>query len=168
MAGQGESKASKRRIMAQEKKRRALEMRKVGATYEEIQRALGYKSVCSAWKAVQSALRSMIKEPAEEVRKLELARLDRMFRAYWPKVIQGDIQAGNLVLKIADRRARLLGLDMPVKVAPTDPSGEREWRYEKMSDAELIMEARKRLEKLKPLLLEKDGEQSGDGKHDGR
>jgi AraC-like DNA-binding protein len=36
------------------------------------------------------------------------------------------LQAIDRVVKVSERRARLLGLDMPTKTALTDPSGEKE------------------------------------------
>ncbi len=37
------------------------------------------------------------------------------------------IQAVRLLKEIEERRAKLLGLDMPIKTAPTDPTGQREY-----------------------------------------
>lgn len=40
------------------------------------------------------------------------------------KDVAPKLQAMDRILKIMERRAKLLGLDMPTKIAPTDPSGE--------------------------------------------
>jgi hypothetical protein len=50
----------------------------------------------------------------------------------------GDTQATAIILKIQERRARLLGLDMPTKIAPTTPDGEAAYNLPSISDAELI------------------------------
>lgn len=47
----------------------------------------------------------------------------------------GDPRYLQALLGIQERRAKIFGIDAPSKVAPTDPSGERE--YGKMTDAEL-------------------------------
>lgn len=47
----------------------------------------------------------------------------------------GDPRYMNVLLGIQERRAKILGIDAPQKVAPTDPSGEKP--YTAMSDAEL-------------------------------
>ena len=53
------------------------------------------------------------------------------------------LQAIDKVLKISERRSRLLGLDMPTKVAATDPSGEKE-ASSNLSRMEIIGELKKR------------------------
>jgi len=118
----------------------AARLRADGANYDEIAREMGYGSAASAWKAVDRALRATVAEPAARVRTIELARLDillweawKVLRARHIVVNQGRVvldpdsgqplhdhgpvlQAIDRVLKIQERRARLLGLDAPVKV----------------------------------------------------
>ena len=98
-----------------EKQRQALELRKAGATFEQIARQLGYANAGGAYKIVQAALRDTVQQPADEVRQLELERLDAMLRALWPAAIQGKWLAVDRCLLIMDRRARLLGLDAPTR-----------------------------------------------------
>jgi hypothetical protein len=97
-----------------ERRRQALELRKAGYGFEEIGRALGL-STAGAYKVVQTALKATYREPADDVRKLELERLDRLTRGLWPRAIQGETEAIDRVLKLMTRRARLLGLDEPEK-----------------------------------------------------
>jgi hypothetical protein len=104
-----------------------LELRKAGASFDEISSTLGYRGKSGAYQAVISALRRTLQEPADEVRKLELTRLDRAQRTAWERMLHGDLDALGKVLKVMERRARLLGLDAPTKVAPTDPRGEHEY-----------------------------------------
>ena len=40
---------------------------------------------------------------------------------------EGSQTAVDRILRIMERRAKLLGLDAPTKIAPTDPSGEHEY-----------------------------------------
>jgi len=123
MPKSGEPRTSVRRLRAAEKQKRALEMRIEGAAYEEIRAELGYRSRSGAHKAVMSALRKMLREPADTVRELELQRLDRILRPMMQLAITGDAAAVDRVLKVMDRRAKLLGLDAPTKSALTDPEG---------------------------------------------
>jgi len=44
---------------------------------------------------------------------VELRRLDKALNAIWNKVLEGDPLAIDRMLKIMERRARLLGLDTP-------------------------------------------------------
>ena len=132
--GQGESATSPRRLEAIEKQRQALELRRAGATYEEIARAVGYgTSRSAAYKAVMSAIHRVLQEPAEAVLVLELQRLDKLQMAIWSKAMAGDEKAIGRVLEIMGRRARLLGIDQPRRIditarirelagdAPVDP-----------------------------------------------
>ena len=126
-----ESKTSKRRIKAVERQRAALELRKTGATYQEIADQLRYQGSSGAYKSVMSALKRTLQEPARDVRLLELIRLDDLYAAVY-QMIQQSIEdseplpliAVDRCLKIMDRRAKLLGLDAPAKLQVAD------WRRE--------------------------------------
>ena len=96
---------------AAERALQALELRKAGASYESIARHCGYASRSGAYQAVQRELRRTMQEPAEDVRQLELARLDDLYRAMAPKALKGDTWSVDRCLKIMERRALLLGLD---------------------------------------------------------
>jgi len=116
MAGRGVSMASVQTITAAERQRQALELRKGGVDYQTIANRLGYKWPSGAHKAVMSALKAVIREPAEDVLALELARLDALFFTLWPKARAGDTAAIDRVLRIMERRAKYLGLDAPIKI----------------------------------------------------
>lgn len=106
------NKQGARRINAMVKAAQALELRKAGASYRQIKETVGYRHTSSAQAAVKAALKYMLQEPTDEVRAMEASRLDSLLMAVWPAAIKGDMQAMDRVLKIMDRRARLLGLDM--------------------------------------------------------
>ena len=112
-----ESKTSQRRLRAADRQRQALELRKAGVSFEEIARSLGYAGPSSSYRAVMSALKRTLQEPADEVRKLELVRLDRAQRIAWERMLQGDLEALGKVIKVMERRAKLLGIDAPQKLA---------------------------------------------------
>ena len=94
---------------------KALDLRLSGASYRQIGQQLGVSHV-QAFRDVQRVLREVVSEPAEAVRRVELARLDRLMRAHWSAAIEGDTKATAMVLQIMDRRARYLGLDSPQKI----------------------------------------------------
>lgn len=109
-----------RELQAVEKERQVIELRRAGATFDDIARAVGYKEPSGAHAAYKRALkRTLTDAGTEELREQELDRLDRMQRAVWPKVMQGDVQAITAALRLMDRRARLLGLDAPTRIAAT-------------------------------------------------
>lgn len=99
-----------------EKVRKAIELRKAGATYDKIAEALGYENRSGAYKIVVGALRDLVQEPAKELRTLEAERLDAMTLALWTRAQKGDLPAIDRLLRIMERRARLLGLDLPLAI----------------------------------------------------
>jgi DNA-binding CsgD family transcriptional regulator len=104
-----------RGVATAERRVRALELRRAGATYQSIADVLGI-SRQGAWKLVTDTVATWNEEAAEEaqvVRILELERLDRMQMGLWPRAVEGDVRAVETVLKIMERRARYMGLDMP-------------------------------------------------------
>jgi len=50
------------------------------------------------------------------LRALELLRLDELLNALWDTAIAGDLKAVDRVLKVMERRAKLLGLDAPFEI----------------------------------------------------
>jgi len=101
------------RVKAHDRHLQALELRKAGATYQAIAHQLGYASPRGAHKAVASALKATLREPADALRELELARLDCALLAIWRRVQSGDDKAIDRLVRIMERRAKLLGLDEP-------------------------------------------------------
>lgn len=67
----------------------AARLRARGLTYEQIANELGYADRKNAYNAVERALRATVEEPAAEVRKLELERLDHLWQAAL-KVLETD------------------------------------------------------------------------------
>jgi len=83
----------------------------------------------AAHKMVRKELEKLEQDTAsdrEEVRLLELERLDRMLMGCWNAATDGDKDAILSALRIMERRSKLLGTDMPAKTAFTDPTGEHE------------------------------------------
>jgi hypothetical protein len=109
-----------------DRERQALELRKAGATYAQIAKQLGYANEGGAHKAVGRALNVAIKQRnivAEDVRELELQRLDQMLLGLWADAKAGKWHAIDRVLKIMERRSAYLGLDAPKKTELSGPEG---------------------------------------------
>jgi hypothetical protein len=121
VAGSRKSNRGKNDPALIEKRRKALRLRKAGMGYESIASKVGYSNAGAAYKAVQAALKATIQEPADDVRTLEIERLDRLMLALWKLALEGESDAIDRVLKIMDRRAKLLGLDAPTKVTQHSP-----------------------------------------------
>lgn len=118
---------SPRAIELAEKRATALGYRKQGYTYDAIGEAMGITAQY-AHELVTGALVEMVREPAEQVICLELARLDDMLTGLSGGAVKGDVLMVDRVLKIGERRAKLLGLDAPEKVDATFAVIDREDR----------------------------------------
>lgn len=124
---------AKRKVRAAKRKAEALRYRIGGMTFEAIGKQLGV-STQAAYKLVKSALAAIqgkTTESALELRGLELARLEAAQVALWPKVVGfvrrdkegreiervdgGQEQAITALLRIMERRSKLLGLDAPAR-----------------------------------------------------
>lgn len=136
-----------RTLTSQQRDAEAGRLRADGWTYRQIAEHLGFRDHSQAHKAVERIMAETIAEPAEAVRRLELARLDdalrvavEVMRTQHLLVSQGKVvrvrrkgddgrwvwvpllddaprlQAIDRIIKIMERRAKLLGLDAPTQI----------------------------------------------------
>jgi transposase-like protein len=98
------------RPLAAERRRRAVEMSLIGHTYQAIADELGYANRGTVHRIVKAALADHEMDSVDELRQLELDRLDTLQYAYWAQALAGDHAAANIVLKVMDRRLKLLTL----------------------------------------------------------
>lgn len=133
-------------VLIAQRRAKAVEMRIAGASFQQIADELGYNSRGAACQDVTRALEAAIAEQtraSEVYREEELQRLDMLLAEAWRvmkrhhavvsngKVVKVDTKDGaeetllddgpvlaaiDRVLKIQERRAKLLGLDAPTKV----------------------------------------------------
>jgi hypothetical protein len=126
-----------RTLKGAERDREACRLRSRRCSYQEISDQLGYGNASNARRAVQKALESTPRDAAEELIQLELDQLDMMTAAVF-EVLEANhyvVSQGRLIhlhdgappltddapvltavdrlLKIQERRAKLLGLDSP-------------------------------------------------------
>lgn len=139
-----------------ERKRNALELRLAGASYRDIAQALEV-SPATALQDCKEALADIPAQQADEMRTVELSRLDRLQRAVWPRAIKGDLQAVDRAIKIIDRRAKLFGLDAPQQVQITANDIDLDAAVDKM-----LRVAEMALEKEKSNHLVDDGQDDFD------
>lgn len=114
------------KLPAAERRRQALDLRRTGATFRQIADTLGVtQSTAHKYVATEiDRLNAASREDAERVRTLEADRLDRALLSIWPQVTRGNFGAIDRMIRIMERRARLLGLDAPNKFSPTNPEGD--------------------------------------------
>ena len=99
-----------RRAEASWKACRAVELARQGRTYDQIAKAVGYANRGTAHRVVTKALAERLVDGIDELRDIEVVRLDALQASLWPKAEKGDVRAVNAVVRIIDRRCRLLGL----------------------------------------------------------
>jgi hypothetical protein len=99
-----------------EKEARVLELRRGGLTFDMIATRLGYSDASGAHRAYTRACERIVHPGVEEIRKEEQDRLDIAQAAIWPAVTRGEVPSITALVRIMERRARLLGLDLPIRV----------------------------------------------------
>jgi hypothetical protein len=104
----------------------ALELRAQGMTYQQIADSPyedgpggtmygGDRHNCR--RAIVKAYEDTIKEPADEVRQLEIQRLDMMLMGLVSKgLFDGEPEIVRVGLSLMARRAKLIGLDAPTEI----------------------------------------------------
>lgn len=96
----------------------AFELRKAGASYEAIADKLGYSSPETARQAILQRIKKhyqLNEEAVEEIIGVELSRLDALQLLAWREATRDEdevnLKAVDTILKIMERRSKLLGLD---------------------------------------------------------
>ncbi len=97
----------------------ALQLRLAGRTYEEIRQAIGYASASAAYGAVMSAMKKTLREPADEIRTIELDRIDKALASIWPAVLKGHLGSIAAFVKLSEHRSKIVGLYAPTKTTIT-------------------------------------------------
>ena len=118
-----------------------IRLRRAGRSFDSIAAELGYASRQAASKDFIRPLEQRRDEQAAEVsvyRQEENERLDALLEAAWPRATQPspvlnkdgdvvgeqlDMRAVDTVLRLMDRRAKLNGLDTPVRTEVTGAGG---------------------------------------------
>lgn len=108
-----------------ERQIQALELRKAGWPFHKIGVRLGI-STSQAFKDVSAQLKQLAAlalDNADELRQLELERLDMLIKGLEPMARVGNPGAANSYLRVMERRAKLLGLDAPARQEVTGAGG---------------------------------------------
>lgn len=102
--GYKRSRLSKQQI--EKRRNEAINLLAAGHTYQRIADSLGYSSRANAYNDIKTALLKQQHHAVEELRALELERLDGATRSIYKKVLNGEEKAIETLLKIMARRAR--------------------------------------------------------------
>lgn len=101
------------RALAAYRRARAVELRARGLTYEQVAQEVGYTSRATAYNAISEALEVRQAEGVEQLRRLELDRLDAVHASVWPQAMDGHVPSVMALLRVMELRTRLLGLQAP-------------------------------------------------------
>lgn len=121
---------------AAERRVRALQLRIEGKSFAQIGAEMGI-SLQGAHQHVTRALADLAKleqGKARHWRRLEGERLDHLLRQLAPGIQGGDPASVNSAVRVLERRAKLLGLDAPVRQVITGAKGQALFDF---SDADL-------------------------------
>jgi transposase-like protein len=119
------SHTSPKRIVLRRRQSEALRYREQGYNYEQIAKHMK-TNPSTVYRWVVAAMDRITAEPAKRVLELELRRLDQLQTAIYADALQGDLSSQQMYLRIADQRARLLGLypkepQVNLNIAPDQP-----------------------------------------------
>ena len=108
--------SSRVNVEARLKAQNAVQLRVLGYTHQVIADKLGYSTPSASYKAVMRELNATAREQSEsneELRTLELKRLDQWLESITTQAVKGDLSAVNTAVRISESRRTLLGLDAP-------------------------------------------------------
>jgi hypothetical protein len=107
-------KANDPEVLAKEAE--VVKLRRGGLTWDLIADRVGYSHAASAQKAFERSLARVVADDVNAIRTLEAERLDLAQSAIWGKVLQGDNPSIITLVRLMERRAKLLGLDQPTRI----------------------------------------------------
>ena len=81
-----------------------------GSAYQAIADELGYANRGTVYRLVKNPLEDREVETIDELRRLEVDRLDSLQVAIWEDAMTGDVRAVAAVVRIMHLRVKLLGL----------------------------------------------------------
>lgn len=138
MAGRGGAPTPVNRASIADQQIQCYELRLTGMSIEAIAKATGIAR-STVHDRIQAEITGRVQPLAEEVRKMELDRLDRWLEKLNDQIAQGYQVARSIevAIRVSERRAKLLGIDAPERVEATVT----EVTQEDIALAELVAEA---------------------------
>lgn len=97
--------------LAEYRKVRSIELVLQGYTYDQVAAEVGYANKGTAWRTVSKALAEQKVQAVDELRALEVRRLDYLQTKLLDGIEDGDVKSINAAVRIIMARSRLFGLD---------------------------------------------------------
>ena len=98
------------KIEISKRNRDILKLRLSGLSLQDIGDAVGI-TASAVHKVITKELALITVGPAKDLKMQELLKLDTLQAALWPQAMTGCNKSINTLLKLAERRSKLLGLD---------------------------------------------------------
>lgn len=96
---------------------KAYQLKRAGYSLSEICEELKYNTPGEVTQAINAQVKYeasyLTDSQRESILGMEMARLDELYKAFYPSAMYGDPKAGDMCLKISDRRMKWAGMDMP-------------------------------------------------------
>jgi len=124
------SATGKFRVRTREYANMVMDLRRAGASYVEISASLKTRNPpvvlspqrCHAIvKAVLAEMSERLADQADDLRAIEFQRLDAILLALWES--RSDPRTADTILRIVERRAKMAGIDAPIRTETSGPGG---------------------------------------------
>ena len=99
------------KVATRRRRAQCVELAAQGMSYDNIAKTVGYSNRGGAHKAISAALKAHQADAVDQLREMEVQRLDGLQAAVWADALAGDIKAVDAVVRIVQARVKLLGLD---------------------------------------------------------
>jgi hypothetical protein len=118
-------KQPKKSLSIVDRRRRAAQLRRSGATLESVATVISREFKLPNYdrrrchEDIQFALAELHREyslDSESLRQEHLQILDRLQMALWSKALGGDVKAIDSITRLLERKSKLCGLDAPVQL----------------------------------------------------
>lgn len=125
MADRRPVKSKSKSISIAERRSKAMQLRKTGATLEAVASVIAAEfnnpkySKVHAFQDIDASLRELnetCSHNAEEYRRQQLERLEDWLFRLQPEITKGSAKAIATAIQISDRQCKLLGLDAPIQL----------------------------------------------------
>ena len=121
----------------------ALLMRIRGKSYIEIAKELELANTEQAKQMIKQAIEQLPEPVKEEIRRVDLERLDQLYDLAWQRAQEGDVKAMHACLAIIEKRWKLFGLGDKEERAGEKSVGSLLAKLATMSDDQLLELAHK-------------------------
>lgn len=145
MARELEQKLPPRKVFAWAQAASAMRYRALGWDWERIAEKCGYGTPQAAYTAVRARMKAGVQEAAEDLIEAEKTHLNLLQKRAWKLIRATDYRAVaqgiSLALRVSQRRAKLLGLDAPTKLALVDEEAGRIAKETGLTKEEILRQA---------------------------